>query len=339
MIVMYKRIAIVGAGSAGAFLASLLSQAGVSIDVYEKSRRIGCFCAWGTVESELKNLLKHVGLNFEDYILSKIKRIIIDNIELKVSNLVTFNKPKLIYDLIKGLKVLRVEATREIAGKYDLIVDATGYRRSLLPNIKNDLLTPTIEYVVRTKDLNENTIYIKFGKIGYAWIFPMSNGYWHIGAGDIIIDPILLVREIFKKFSIKGKVTCLCKSYIRAKPPAYCEPIVYRNIVGCGESVGTVFPITGEGVAHSMKCSLILFKHILNSIPLEKYEKAIINEFKWFNPIFKLTWLLTESRSKLILPLFKSLPSILKYAKRLSIKSPIATIRALVKLLLRRKIS
>ncbi|RLG76070.1 MAG: hypothetical protein DRO23_02205 [Thermoprotei archaeon] len=335
---MYKKIAIVGAGSAGAFLASLLTQAGVNVDIYEKSRKIGCFCAWGTIESELKNLLKYVGLNFEDYILSKVKRMIVDDIELKVTNLVTFNKPKLIYDLIKGLRVLRTEATKEIAEKYDLIIDATGYRRSLLPKLKNDLLTPTIEYVIRTKDLNENTIYIKFGKIGYAWIFPMGDGYWHIGAGDIVVNPILLVRKIFKKFNIKGKVTCSCESYIRSKPPAYCKPIVYRNIVGCGESIGTVFPITGEGIAHSMKCSLILFNHILNGEYLEKYEEAVIKEFKWFNSIFKLTWLLTGPRFKLVFPLLKSSLSILKYVKRLGAKPPTAIIKALIKLLLRRKI-
>lgn len=334
---MYKKIAIVGAGSAGAFLASLLSQAGVSVNIYEKSKKTGCFCAWGTVESELKNLLKYVGLNFEDYILSKVKRMIVDNVELKVSNLVTFNKPKLIYDLIKGLRVLRVEATKEIAEKYDLIIDATGYRRSILPKLKNDLLTPTIEYVVRTKDLDENTVYIKFGKIGYAWIFPMGDGYWHIGAGDIIVNPILLVKKIFRKYNVKGKITCSCESYIRSKPPAYCKPIVYHNIAGCGESIGTVFPITGEGIAHSMKCSLILFNHILNGGCLEKYEESVIKEFKWFNSIFKLTWLLTESRFKLVLPLLKNSLSILKYVKRFGAKPSTAAIRALAKLVLRGK--
>ena len=72
----YRRIAIVGAGSAGSFLASLLSQEGIDVIVYERSRKLGCYCAWGTVESELRELLRKVGLNVKDYVLSKVRRII-----------------------------------------------------------------------------------------------------------------------------------------------------------------------------------------------------------------------------------------------------------------------
>ena len=333
MKINYEKIAIVGAGPAGAFLASLLSREEINVDVYEKSRKLGCYCAWGTVESELKGFLRKVGLNIKDYVLSKIKRVIVNGIEVKVSNLITFNKPKLISDLLKGVKVTWAEASREIVGKYDLVVDATGWRRSLLPSLKNDFLMPTIEYVVKTKDLDENTVYIRFGKVGYAWLFPISNNYWHLGAGDTVLDPLFLVKKLVKEIGLKTRILCFCKGIIRLKPPMYSRPIKHGNIVGCGESIGTVFPVTGEGIIPSMKSALMLFNVLANNRSLNEYEHAIVKEFRWLNQLFEIAYSLTGSGLKLVWILVKNYKSIFRYARRLGAASLINIIKALSKLL------
>ena len=328
----YRRIAIVGAGSAGAFLASLLSQEGIDIIVYERSKKLGCYCAWGTVESELKELLRKVGLNVKDYVLSKVRRIIVNSIEVKVSDLITFNKPKLISDLLKNVKVVWAEASREIIGKYDLLVDATGWRRSFLPKLENDFLMPTIEYVIKTRDLDEDTIYIKFGKVGYAWLFPIGNNYWHLGAGDAILNPLSLVKKLLKEISLKTKVLCFCMSAIRLKPPMYSKPIKYGNVVGCGESIGTVFPVTGEGIIPSMKSASMLANTIISNRSLDYYEQSIVREFRWLNQLFEIAYSLTGSGLKLAWTLVKNYKSIFKYAKRFGAASLVNVIRALSKL-------
>lgn len=328
----YRRIAIVGAGSAGSFLASLLSQEGIYVDLYERSRKLGCYCAWGTVESELRELLRKVGLNVKDYVLSKVRRIIVNSIEVKVSDLITFNKPKLISDLIKNVKIIWAEASKEITEKYDLVVDATGWRRSFLPKLENDFLMPTIEYVVKTKDLDGDTIYIRFGKVGYAWLFPIGDNYWHLGAGDAILNPISLVKKLLKEMSLKTKILCFCKSAIRLKPPMFSKPIRYGNVVGCGESIGTVFPVTGEGIIPSMKSALILSNILVNNRSLDYYEQTIVREFRWLNQLFEIAYSLTGSGLKLVWTLVKNYKSIFKYAKRLGAASLVNVVRALSKL-------
>lgn len=326
------RIAIVGAGIAGAYLSALLVSQGYQVDVYEESKRLGCFCAWGTVESELRDFLKKIGLDYKDYVFTRIRRIILGGFEFKVSNLITFNKPKLIYDLLKNVNVKYLRANAELSERYDLVVDATGWKRSILPPLTKDFTMPTIEYVIKTDKLNENTIYIVPGKVGYAWMFPMTNNFWHIGAGDAVLNPYELTFKIMKKYNVDFKSTCFCESRIRLLPPEYCRPIVYKNIVGCGESIGTVFPITGEGTAPSMKCALMFYEHLVNN-EINKFEKTIIKEFKWYTAIYKLVKSLTKSKIRLFLSLLRSIPGFSRYAERLGAKTIGNIVKVFIKIM------
>ncbi len=316
------KIAIVGGGIAGSFLAKLLSIEGYDVTVFTESKRLGCFCAWGTVFNEVDYLLRKVGLRLKDYVFSKIKYLVVNGIKLNAKNIVTFNKPKLIYDLLENVKVKYIRATKDTVRNYDIIVDATGFRRELLGKLKRDFMLPTIEYVIKDEEgiLNENTIYVQLGKVGYAWMFPLINKFWHVGAGDIVLDIKELTERVMGKYGLnrdKIKITCECKSYVRLLPPKYCQPIVKGNIYGCGESIGTVYPLTGEGIAFSMRCSEILFDNIVANKTPKDYVSSILKEFKWFNKAFNLTLSLNKSKGKILFNAISALGSIFRYAKRL----------------------
>ncbi len=320
---MPLRIAIVGGGIAGSFLAKLLSNENIDVTVFTDSKRLGCFCAWGTVFHEVDRLLRKAGFKLKDYVYAKIKNIIVNDIKIDVQNLVTFNKPKLIYDLLENVNVKFANVT-DPPKKYNIIVDATGFKRSLLGKLREDFLLPTIEYVIKDTEgvLDERTIYVQLGEVGYAWMFPLKNGFWHVGAGDKVLNIEKLISKIIKRYGLaksKFLVTCKCKSYVRLLPPSLCRPIVKDNIYGCGESIGTVFPLTGEGIAFSMKSAEILFRNIVeNNGPLD-YVKNILEKFRWFNSAYRLVLALNKSSAKIFINALLALRSIFKYAKRLGV--------------------
>jgi hypothetical protein len=70
--------------------------------------------------------------------------------------LVTYDKHKLTEDMLKGKKVHWGAQMKSVDGNFegfDTVVDATGLHRSLLPKVRNDLLIPSLEYQVKSKEL------------------------------------------------------------------------------------------------------------------------------------------------------------------------------------------
>jgi flavin-dependent dehydrogenase len=55
--------------------------------------------------------------------------------------------------------------------------------------------------------------------------------------------------------------------------------------VGVGESIGTVFPLLGEGIIPSLQSADILCETLLD---LSEYERRIMEEFKLYKDIYTL---------------------------------------------------
>jgi flavin-dependent dehydrogenase len=80
-------------------------------------------------------------------------------------------------------------------------------------------------------------------------------------------------------------------------PPRLCEPFYEGRVVGVGESIGTVFPILGEGIIPSLQCAEIF----LQTMPdFEKYRKRVLKEFAAFYDIYRLVKLKIEGRFNLV---------------------------------------
>jgi len=146
-------------------------------------------------------------------------------------------------------------------------------QRSLLPKIKDDIVVPCLEYQVKSGKIPWDDFYIKPypGLTGYLWYFPLWDGTGHLGAGEI-------------HGAYKGELEAMIKKYdcevirkigrpVRIVPPSRCLPFSEGKVVGVGESVGTVFPMLGEGIIPSMQCAELLIENIND---MKAYEAAVL---------------------------------------------------------------
>lgn len=294
-----------GLGVAGSYLALKLSkETAHEVHGFDLLRKADTRCAWGASKHELSRLLGTLELDFSEFILfegRKLRVIFEDGHEFRIPlmGLVSFDKDALEERL--HTEAQRTGATLHLGEKvrlenlanYDLVIDATGVYRSLLPKIRNDLIFPNIEYRVEyggNPPFDDFAVfpYPKLG--GYSWFFPLASGMAHVGGGDRFHRQKEKVDSLLRKYP--GRVVKLISRPIRMVPPALAGPIWFRNsrqtVVGVGEAVGTVFPLLGEGIIPSMQAAETLSEHLLREgIDPEGYEHALIERFFYFDPIFR----------------------------------------------------
>ncbi len=314
------RIQIYGAGIAGSYLYELLDQNGFDVRIYDVRKVPDCRCAWGIAYDEAKELYGKIGVNLDDYVLSNPKEVIINNkIFLKNKNIRIFDRKRLLEDLWRGMDFEK--------GEGDVVVDATGCSRAILPKIENDKIYYTVQSVER-HDADEN-IYVQMRKTGYAWAFPLGDR-WHIGAGDLsyerAMELVEKLREVYG-FERKGE-ECQCRARIRMLPPSRCRPIVHGNVYGVGEAVGCVSG-GGEGNAPSLRCAYLFFE-CLRDGRLEEYEKRVLEEFWWIEEEHKFVAAVQEDRKFTALRL---LPKVVSIESKRSIHQSVKDIKNLLNLL------
>ncbi|MFQ5920663.1 MAG: NAD(P)/FAD-dependent oxidoreductase, partial [Nitrososphaerales archaeon] len=284
------RIAIVGIGVAGAYLANRL---GEEHDVvgFERMREEShdSICAWGTAKGGIDGFIKKCGLNFEDYVLHDGLNMRVEvgqsSFGLMLKGLCTYDKIRLIKDMVKGVKVSygTAPSRKVLEEDFDLIVDATGFHRTLLPKPRYELWAPTIQYKVKYDEKPyEDFVLRPFpGLTGYFWYFPLEDGYAHIGAGDVRRRHIVEVEGFLKRHG--GEVQKKVGRPIRLSPPALCEPFFDGKVVGVGESIGTVYALLGEGIIPSTLCADLLADSIDD---LHRYRRLVLERFKIYHTVF-----------------------------------------------------
>jgi flavin-dependent dehydrogenase len=298
------KIAIVGIGVAGAYLMNRLSQdhdnSVVGFERMSESQH-DAVCAWATCKNVMLDLAKNCGLNFDDYVMhiGKSMKVDLDNtnkkdstnnyINIKLKGMVIYDKIQLIRDMIRGTTIEFGKAPRKenLESDFDTIVDSTGFHRNYLPKPQEEFWIPCVQYKVKY-DANKtpfNDFYLKAfpSMAGYFWYFPLGNGYAHIGAGDFerrqnnrFVDEFLNRHkcQIIKKV---GRP-------VRISPPKHCEPFTDgRKVIGVGESIGTVYPLLGEGIIPATWCAEILVQNLHDR---EKYRKEVLNKFEIYSTVF-----------------------------------------------------
>jgi flavin-dependent dehydrogenase len=284
------KIAIAGAGPAGSYLAARLAGRH-QVDLYEgqKKERFTSICAWGTARGGASELLRKVGLNFDDYIFHKGREMYVsafNNIyRVSAPELVTFDKPRMLLDISKGTNIHYDTFVRpgDIEGRYDLVVDATGpYRRVLGPAAGDrDMVLPTFQWLVKYDDLPFDDFYIEpFNSFsGYLWYFPLGDHNAFVGAGDIWKQHRRRVEAFLEKYPPKERVRTMGKP-IRVAAPRSVFPHTKGNVAGVGEAVGTVYPILGEGILPSMLAADMLAESLED---LNSYERSILSKFSAYD--------------------------------------------------------
>jgi hypothetical protein len=375
------KIAIVGCGVAGSYLLNRIPPEH-EVEAFEmrEKDKWWAVCAWGTSAPFISDLVKMAGLNFEDYILFRGKRMIVDpgnggdTFDIKLNGLVTFDKTRLFGDMKKGKNIhwgSHPKDINELKG-FDMVIDATGFHRSLMPRLQNDVSIPCFEVEVEGKFPWDDFYIRPYPTLsGYFWYFPLGEGRGHIGAGDFRSQYRGEIEAMIKKYD--WKVVRRIGRPVRILPPAYIGPFYSEPqclschktirstkllkeagkvsssqtagatnlssaqgqmtattfadgggvpagapaasrsgngngngngkaknghawcdcssprpdrplVVGVGESIGTVYPLLGEGIIPSMQCVNLFVE---NMYDMQAYSEAVLKHFEIYAKVYR----------------------------------------------------
>lgn len=299
------KFAIAGAGVAGSYLANMLIRRGYEVEIFESStpQRHWPVCAWGASRHMLEKFSEKAGLNFEQYILHVGKSLRMDlpkgKVEyLELRGLVTYDKHRWEHDLMKGAEIKygsRVSRETFPFDDYDYVLDCTGLHRTLLPRSKDDFLIPAYEYLLERVKGEEEFYTIGYeGAKGYFWYFPLGNGLGYMGAGDVL-KRYQGVEEFFGRHP-EAKVIKKIGRPIRLAPPKKMEPFFQGNVVGVGESIGTVFPMLGEGIIPSLICCDIFLDALGEKFDSKQYRKKVLNYFDYYDDVYRIVRLKMDGK-------------------------------------------
>ncbi|MCH7758303.1 MAG: tryptophan 7-halogenase [Thaumarchaeota archaeon] len=315
------KIAVCGIGVAGSYLISRIKDSHEVVGFERMSEeKHDSICAWGASKPKMVEFCKKSGLDFEDYVLHDGKNLHIEmdknvKFDIGLHGLCTYDKIQLIKDFIKGCNVNFGKAPKleDLEKEFDLIVDCTGFHRVYLPRLKEDFFLPTYEYMVQYDDKvpYDDFLVRPFAKMtGYFWYFPLGKNIAYIGAGDYKKNHVKATDEFLAKHG--GKVLKTVGRPIRLATPDLCKPFYKGKVVGVGESIGTVYPLLGEGIIPSMECVDIFIKNLGDN---EAYEKEVLEHFKVYGKVFKFI----RNKMKNQFSIIKQLPdllSIFRYMKK-----------------------
>lgn len=314
------KIAVVGIGVAGGYLLSRLKKEHEVVGFERFSQEThDSICAWGTTKGPMQKFAEKCDLDFNDYVIHDGKNMYIDmnseRFNIKLMGLCTYDKIQLIKDMAKGCKV-HYDTTPKIEdlnSEFDLIVDATGFYRSYLPKPERDFYLPTYQYKIEYEDhVPFDDFYLKpFSSIsGYFWYFPLGKKYAHVGAGDKNKKHVEETNAFLKKHG--GKIIKTVGRPIRLATPDMCEPFYHGKVVGVGESIGTVYPLLGEGIIPSMTCADIFIENLGKN---ERYREQVLRKFSIYSKV--LAFVRNKMDSKFdMLKHFGDLLAIYMYMKK-----------------------
>ena len=320
MVLARLKIAVVGIGVAGAYLLARLKKEHEVVG-FERSTQENhdSICAWGTTKRPMQEFAEKCGLNFNDYLIHEGNTMYIEmnsqRFTIKLMGLCTYNKIGLIKDMAKYCKIHYgiTPKLQDLESEFDVIVDSTGFHRSYLPRLARDFHLPTFQHKVEYENgVPFDDFYLKpFASMsGYFWYFPLGKNLAHIGAGDKNRNHITETNAFLKKHG--GKVIKTVGRPIRLATPDMCEPFYHGKVVGVGESIGTVYPLLGEGIIPSMTCADIFVENLGNN---ERYRQQVLEQFAVYPKV--LSFVRNKMESKFgILRHFADLIAIYRYMKK-----------------------
>mgnify|MGYP001772773529 FL=1 len=281
------RIAVVGAGVAGSYLVRTLSgEHEVVAFESQGEESYRSICAWGAPKDPMREFASRAGLSFDEYVLHEGRYFTMifgsRRLDIKLTGLSTFDKERFLADLRRGGDVrygVRVPRGQTFDG-YDLVIDATGFHRVLLGRPSRDVVIPTLEFMVRYREMPFDDFYAEVfpGLTGYVWFFPLSNNLAHVGSGDLGHRHVELLSQFLDRHP-PDEVLRKVGRPVRLSSPSMTRPLRSGNIVAVGEAAGVVFPTTGEGIVPSLQSAEVL-RSALESGGIDGFEEMMGRSFK-----------------------------------------------------------
>jgi len=281
-----NKIAIIGAGIIGLYLAWQFQKKGFEVTVFEKKDRVGSKPCSSLISERIRKFIPIPDSLFQRKAKSILVHFPRKDIELEpMPPLLVFKRNELdefVFDLAKkqGVQFVFEKEINEIPQGFSSVIGCDGVlskTRELLslpsPNFRLGL-----QYFVET-DSHDSGIEIwpkvfkDSPKYGFFWKIPKKGiiEYGAIGQKDF-------VKQDFEKFCQKQGVA-LEAGRLKAAliPQGICLPNS-GNITLCGDSAGLTKPTTGGGVIWALTAADIL----VNSFPdFKRYKKEVK---RFFNP-------------------------------------------------------
>ncbi|MEC9491472.1 geranylgeranyl reductase family protein [Flexistipes sp.] len=342
---MNKRwdVIIIGAGPAGSISACKLSEAGLSVLIFDKKdfprEKV---CGDGLLNDSIK-CLKRCGVyddveknaNYidETFFYSSfgtkvvipgeyftIKREIFDNILLKhaTGKGVKF-LPKKINGVEEGNDCFVCHSAEGESFSSNFGIIATGTDINLLKPSVSDKINCKPEAVGVRKYIQSDYItdkmFVSYERSiipGYAWIFPLGSGLYNTGCcafyGKKGVNNLKKVHDEFLKgFTEAGKIVAAKTGETKLKGAVLRCGLKTGHLLNnkssryicIGETIGTTYPFTGEGIGKAMESGEFAAEYILERIrsdlPLvpSEYYKLLYNRvfYKHFGYKTAQKWL------------------------------------------------
>ncbi len=282
------KVAIVGAGTCGLYLAIKLSKMGHQVTVFEKNEKISNKICSGLFSKRILDFIPES----KNLIQGEIKFVFIRFPKKNV--MVEFSKPLF---LMSHSELDKLLADLALANNVKIILNHKVSKISddfnFLPKIENEEFDRIIgcdgaESFVR-KHLKEKDPYLRLGIHGFTdkipsknflTTFPCKNGFlWEIPQKSKveygIIADINMAYKIFTNFLKKNKII-IKNVKARIIPQGIVIP-KNKKITLCGDAAGLTKPWSGGGVIWALTAANILLKTFPN---FEDYRRKTKKFFK-----------------------------------------------------------
>ncbi len=282
------KIAVIGAGPAGANCAYWASKEGHEVTIFERNKILASKPCGEGVFGEAFSYTP-VSPEGSKWALNYIHRVAIYHNNELITDVDTspftgyiVNKRLFLEDILDSAIDLGAKFRREEfkgAEDYDLIVDAGGYtstfaRRKGL-SFTGYKLAPAMRGYGVTNKIRDDTIYFEVYPFGYSWIFPYGKGTCNFGVGGHITSKSLMIERLYrflKIFDVEIKSKIEGASFPATGP---LEKLRIGNVVVAGDTAGMVMPISGEGIRFALYAGKICFREDYEKLFSEKYGRKL----------------------------------------------------------------
>ena len=275
-----QKVAIIGAGIIGLYLAWKLSQKGYQVSVFEKKSEIGQKVCSGLISERIKNFIPIKDSVIENKIEFCLVHFPKKTVRLKLKPIhFAINRQKLdtaLYSLAQkaGAEILLNQPIGEILQGFDKIIGCDGS----LSKIRKLLSLPSpsfrlgLQVFLPIEDFSEQV---------KTW--PARNGFfWRIPRGENTeygaIGQVKAMKEEFEDFCRSQKINFDRYTLKSALIPQGLVLPKTKNITLCGDAMGLTKPWSGGGIVWGLTAAEILLKHFSD---FEKYHKEIKKTFNF----------------------------------------------------------
>ena len=263
------KVAIVGAGLSGSYLAKLLSKYDINFTLYTQSPNLVTKYDWVATQKAFSKMCEEIDYSWRYYKLVKVKQVSINNHVFKSKDLITINLPQLLKDLHDDTNP-QLKHIPYTFNNSDIVVDATGSRYILNYFTHNVKLAYSYQALIKLKEA-EDTLTVKFDARSLSLLQPLGDSTFSlITFSDTLKEAEATFNKTLKELSdIKIIHVRLVRTpYIL---PKQFEINFYQKrclYFACGSSLGYYRPC--YYIAPTLITSALLAKTIRN---LDLYQK------------------------------------------------------------------